>query len=142
MTHKSNSACVFWPLDWIAYYRNRTEALRLPPPPPPCLPPPPPTSLYVSVKFAKLASASAASLLWLCLPSRCISQGVSGKGLLFQTHTIACCTRFPPALAQGMETTSYFHLYQLHTRDLNSSLSLDSLFFNYFFLPDNLVNAK
>lgn len=74
-------------------------------------------------------------------PHRCISWGVSGEGLLFQTHTIACCPHFSPELAQGTGTTSYFHLYQLHTRDLNSSLSLYSAFF-FPLSPENSINAK
>lgn len=69
----------------------------------------------------------------VCLPTLYISWDVSGKGLLFQTHTITCCTCFS-ALAWGTETTSCFYLYQLHTQDLNSPLSLYSLVFFFIFV--------
>lgn len=52
---------------------------------------PPPPNVSISLKFEKLVSASQ---FGLSLPTLYISWGVSGKGLLFQTHTITCCTCF------------------------------------------------
>lgn len=128
-THESNAA--FWPPVLPGCDRNEAEAWSLPP----TL-----CQLTCPCKICK-AGFSFCSFSALALPLQPAALGRVLVGRVCYFRHIPSPATLAPAPAQGTETASCLYLYQLHTEDLNSSLSLCS-FFPPPFLSDNSVPAK